>query len=179
MTPEDGEHPVGIKRVGREGVTPRRGRRLAEIGAIAAFAAAGLTACSTDAADQKVIDRLLRLDVMIPPPGATELSRTSSKGGGNSVIRNASSVTLVYATTQTPAEVGRSLHARFDSTWHFKDNAAVDLSGWRGSGSPSPAQAVARDTVVDVVARPVTSADKAPAGSQSVVTLTASATRPA
>jgi len=80
----------------------QRGRRLAGVAA-AAVVTAALAACTNiDAADQQVIDRLSKLDVMRVPPGATELSWTSSKGGGNSVIRNASSVTLVYATTQTP-----------------------------------------------------------------------------
>jgi hypothetical protein len=140
---------------------------------------AGLAACGTDAADQKVIDRLSKLDVMTVPAGATELSRSSVKGGGNSVIRNASGVTLVYATAQTPAEVGQHYHARFDPTWHFKDNGAVVVGGWRASGSPGPDPNGYPDTVADVVARRPTPADKAPAGSQSVVTVTASATRPA
>jgi len=164
------------------GVPRRRGRRLAVVAA-AAVLVAGLTACSTDAADQKVIDRLSKLDVTAVPAGATELSRTTSKGGGNSVIRNASSVTLVYATTQSPGEVGQSFHARFDPTWHFKDNGAVALGGWRASGSPGPDRDADPDagpgTVADVVARPVTSADRAPTGSRSVVTVSVSATRPA
>ncbi len=96
----------------------------------AAVVTAALAACSTDAADQKVIDRLSKLEVLTVPAGATELSRTSSKGGGNSVIRNSSEVTLVFATTQTPVEVGQPFHARFDPTWHFKDNGAVALGGW-------------------------------------------------
>ncbi len=144
-----------------------------------AVAAVGLAACGTDAADQKVIDRLWKLDVMVVPAGATELSRTSVKGGGNSVIRNASGVTLVYATAQTPAEVGQHYHARFDPTWHFKDNGAVVVGGWRASGSPGPDPNGDLGSVVEVVARRVTSADNPPSGSQSVVTVTASATRPA
>lgn len=153
--------------------------RLAGVAA-AVVAAAALAGCAnTDAADQRVIDRLAKLDVMTVPPGAVELARTSSRGGGNSAIRNASSVTLVYATTQTPAEVGKRFHARFDPTWHFKDNGAVDLGGWRASGGPGPDPDAEPDTVADVTARRVTSADKAPGGTQSVVTVSASATRPA
>lgn len=155
-----------------------RARRTAAILALAVVAAAGLTACSTAAADQRVVDRLSKLDVMIVPAGGIEVSRTISKGGGNSVLRNASSVTLVYATTQTPAEVGKDVHAHFDSTWHFKDNAAVDLGGWRASGGPDPDPGADPGTVADVLARRVTSADKAPPGAKSVVTVSVSATRP-
>jgi hypothetical protein len=154
-------------------------RRLAAVVAVAAVAAVGLAACSTDAADQKVIDRLSKLDVLTVPKGATELSRTSSKGGGNSVIRNASSITLVYATPQTPAEVGKDFHARYDSTWHFKGNAIVELGGWRASGSPGPDPDADPGTVADVRARRVTPGDTAPPGSASVVTVSVSATRPA
>jgi hypothetical protein len=172
MSPQQ-VHPVGVTR--------RHSGRLAAAAAVAAIAAVGLTACSTDAADQRVIDRLSKLDVMTVPSGATELSRTSAKGGGNSVIRTSSSVTLVYATAQTPTEVGKDFHARFDSAWHFKDNGAVALGGWRASGSPDPDPGPDADpgTVADVLARPVTSADTAPAGTQSVVTVSVSATRPA
>ena len=60
------------------GMTRGRGRRF--VAAVAVAAVAGLAACSTDAADQKVIDRLSKLDVMVVPAGATELSRTSVKG---------------------------------------------------------------------------------------------------
>jgi len=147
---------------------------------VAAVVTAALAACTNiDAADQKVVDRLSELEVMTVPPGGVVLSRTSTKGGGNIVIRNASAVTLVYATTQSPVEVGRDVHARFDSTWHFKDNGAVDLGGWRASGGPGPDPDAEPDTVADVTARRVTSADKAPGGTQSVVTVSASATRPA
>lgn len=69
--------------------------------------------------------------------------------------------------------------ARFDATWHLKDNGAVVLGGCRASGSPGPDPNGYLDSVAEVVARRVTSADNAPAGSQSVVTVTASATRPA
>src|SRR5690349_5525871 len=62
------------------------GRRFVAAVAVAAVAVVGLAACSTDAADQKVIDRLSKLDVMVVPAGATELSRTSVKGGGNIAI---------------------------------------------------------------------------------------------
>jgi hypothetical protein len=155
------------------------GRRLWAGVVAAAVVTAAVAACGTDAADQKVIDRLSKLNLMTVPPGATEVSRTSHKGGGNSVIRNTSSVTLVYATTQSPFEVKDDIHARFDSKWHFHDNGAVVLGGWRASGSPGTEPGTYPDTVVDVVARRVTSADKAPAGSQSVVTVEASATRPA
>lgn len=161
------------------GVTGGRGRRLVAAVAVTVVAVAALAACSTQAADQKVIDRLSKLDVMTVPAGATELSRTSTKGGGNSAIRNASLVTLVYATAQPPAEVGQHYHARFDPTWHFKDNGAVVLGGWRASGSPGPDPNAYPDTVAEVVARRVTSADNAPAGSQSMVTVSVSATRPA
>jgi hypothetical protein len=154
------------------------GRRLIGVAA-AAVVAAALAACSTDAADQKIIDRLSKLDVLTVPAGATVLSRTSSKGGGNSAIRNSSEVTLVYATTQAPIEVGQHFHAHFDLTWHFKDNAAVAPGGWRASGSPGPDPDAGRGTVADVVARRVTSTDQAPPGSQSVVTVSVSATRPA
>lgn len=170
---------VRIRRVDIEGMARGRGGRFVAAVALAAVAAAALAACSTDAADQKVIDRLFKMDVLAVPPGATEMSRTSSKGGGNSAIRNASSVTLVYATTQTPAEVGNRFHAGFDPTWHFKDNGAVDLGGWRASGGPGPDPDAEPDTVADVTARRVMSADKAPAGTQSVVTVSVSATRPA
>src|SRR6476469_7071022 len=52
---------------------------------------AALAACTNiDAADQKVVDRLSELEVMTVPPGGVVLSRTSTKGGGNIVIRNAS-----------------------------------------------------------------------------------------
>ena len=146
--------------------------------AVTVVAVAGPTACSTDAADQKVIERLSKLDVMTVPAGATELSRSSVKGGGNNAIRTSSTVTLVYATPQTPAEVGQHFHARFDPAWHFHDNGAVDLGGWRASGGPGPDPNADPGTVADVVARPVTPTDKAPADSQAVVTVTVSATRP-
>lgn len=170
---------VSREHIHRGGVTRGRGSRLAGVVAVAAVVAAGLAACSTDAADQKVIDRLSKLDVMTVPAGATELSRTSRKGGGNSVIRTSSTVTLAYATAQTPAEVGQHFHARFDPTWDFKDNGVVVLGGWRASGGPGPDPNAYPDTVADVVARCVTSADKVPPGSESVVTVLVSATRPA
>lgn len=139
-------------------------------------ATVGLPACTnTDAADQKVIDRLSTLDVLTVPPGAAGLSRTSAKGGGNQAIRNSSTATVVYATTRAPAQVGQDFHSRFDSTWHFVDNRAAPLGGWQGSG------ALVGDagTVADVLARRVTPGDKAPADSRSLVTVTVSATRPA
>ncbi|MEO7754356.1 MAG: hypothetical protein ABIS35_13175 [Terracoccus sp.] len=146
--------------------------------AVAATVAAtvGLAAClNTDAADQKVIDRLTRLDVLTVPPRGSELSRTSAKGGGNQAIRTPSTATVVYATTRAPAEVGQDFHSRFDSTWRFVDNPGGPLGGWQGSG------ALVSDpgTVANVLARRVTPSDKAPGGSQSVVTVTVSATRPA
>ena len=143
--------------------------------AAAAVVMAALAACGTDAADQKVIDGLSKLDVMAMPPGAIELSRTSHKGGGNSVIRNSSSVTLVYGTTQSPFEVKHDFHARFDSTWRLHDNGAAPLGGWAASGRSTTDP----DAVATVEARRVTSADKAPRDVQSVVTVEASATRPA
>ncbi|MGO4599670.1 hypothetical protein [Terrabacter sp. 2RAF25] len=155
------------------------GRRLVAAAAVTAVAVAALAACSTEAADQKVIDRLSKLDVLTVPAGATELSRSSVKGGGNNAIRTSSTVTLVYATPQTPTEVGQHFHARFDAAWHFHDNGAVDLGGWRASGRPGPDPNADPATAAEVVARPVTPTDKAPAGSQSVVTVTVSATRPA
>lgn len=160
------------------GVTRRRGRPFAVVVA-AAVLAAGMAACGTDAADQKVTDRLAKLDVMTVPPGATELSRTSVKGGGNSVIRTSSSVTLVYATAQTPLEVKKDFHARLGSRWRLLDNGAASLGAWRAGGSPAPAPDLYADTTADVVARLVTPTDKVPAGSQSVVTVEVSATRPA
>jgi hypothetical protein len=150
------------------------GRRVAGVAAAAVVTVALAGCTNTEAADQQVIDRLSTLEVMTVPPGTVELSRTSTKGGGNSVIRNASSVILVYATTQSPVEVGKDVHARFDSTWHFKDNGAVPLGGWRASGSPGTDPG----TTADVLARRVTSADKAPPGSNAVVTVSVSATRP-
>ena len=170
---------TGVVRVHRGGLTRGRGGRIAGAAAVAAVVVAGLAGCSTDAADQQVVDRLSQLDVMTVPAGATAMSRTSLMGGGNIAVRNASGVTLVYATAQTPAEVGQYYHSRFDPTWHFKDNGAVVPGGWRASGSPGPDPNGYRDDVAEVVARGVTSADNAPAGSQSVVTVTASATRPA
>jgi hypothetical protein len=156
-----------------------RARRLAVATAVTAaavvVAVAGLGACTnSDAADQQVIDRLLALDVMSVPPGAVELSRTSAKGGGNAAIRNASTATVVYASPRTPAEVGRDVHAAFDPSWRFIDNRGGPIGGWQASG------ALAGDpgTVANVLARTVASADKAPAGSKSVVTVTVSATRP-
>jgi len=146
---------------------------------VAAVVTAALAACTNiDAADQKVVDRLSELEVMTVPPGGVVLSRTSTKGGGNIVIRNASAVTLVYATKLSPVEVGRDVHARFDSTWHFKDNGAVPLGGWRASGSPGTDAGTDPGTTVDVLARRVTSADKVPPGSNAVVTISVSATRP-
>jgi len=150
---------------------------------VAAVVTAALAACTNiDAADQKVVDRLSVLEVMTVPPGGVVLSRTSTKGGGNIVIRNASEVTLVYATKQSPVEVGRDVHARFDSTWHFKDNGAVPLGGWRASGSPGTDAGTDAGTdpgtTADVLARRVTSADKVPPGSNAVVTMSVSATRP-
>jgi hypothetical protein len=49
-------------------------RRHAAVVAVGAVAAVRLAACSTDAPDQKVIDRLSKLDVLTVPKGATELS---------------------------------------------------------------------------------------------------------
>ena len=143
--------------------------------AVTVVAVAGPTACSTDAADQKVIERLSKLDVMTVPAGATELSRTSSKGGGNSVIRNASGIDLVYATTQEPAEVGRDFHARVGQNWRLIDLHGAPAGGWKASG------ALASDpgTITNILARPPAPGDKAPAGSRSVVTVSVSATRPA
>jgi hypothetical protein len=164
--------------IGRRGVTRGRGRRLA-VAAAAAGLAAGMAACGTDAADQKVIDRLSKLDVLAVPPGATELSRTSVKGGGNSVIRTSSSVTLVYATTQTPPEVKNDFHARLGSRWRLLDNGAAPLGAWRAGGLPTPNPDLYPDTTADVEARLVTPTDQVPPGSQSVVTVEASATRPA
>ena len=160
------------------GMTRGRGRRLTVVAAAAALAA-GMTACGTDAADQKVIDRLSKLDVMTVPPGATELSRTSVKGGGNSVIRSSSSVTLAYATVQTPLEVEKDFHARLGSRWRLIDSGAASLGAWRAGGSPAPAPGLYPDTTADVEARLVTPTDKVPAGSQTVVTVEVSATRPA
>lgn len=160
------------------GVRGGLGRRLAVVAA-AAVLAAGMAACGTDAADQKVIDRLSKLDVMTVPPGATELSRTSVKGGGNIAIRTSSSVTLVYASAQTPLEVKKDFHARLGSRWRLFDNGAALLGAWRAGGSPAPAPDLYPDTTADVEARPVTPTDKVPAGSQSVVTVVVSATRPA
>jgi hypothetical protein len=154
-----------------------RRRRLAVAAVAAAIAATvGLAACTnTDAADQKVVDRLVALDVLTVPPGGSELSRTSVKGGGNQAIRNSSTATVVYVTTRAPAEVGQDVHSRFDSRWRFVDNRGGPPGGWQGSG------ALVSDagTVANVLARRVTPGDKAPAGSQSVVTVTVSATRPA
>lgn len=147
--------------------------------AAAAVLAPGMAACGTDAADQKVIDRLAALDVMAVPPGATELSRTSVKGGGNSVIRTSSSVTLVFATAQTPLEVKEDFRARLGSGWRLSDNGAAPLGAWRAGGSPAPDPDLYPDTTVDVEARPVTPTDTVPAGSRSVVTVEVSATRPA
>ena len=166
---------TGGGKVHRAGAMRGRGGRLAGVVAVAAVATCGLVACSTDAADQKVIDRLSKLDVMVVPAGATKVSRTSTKGGGNSVIRNASSVTLVYATPRTPFEVKKDIHSRFDASWHFLDNAAAPLGGWAAIGG----KVSEPGTTATVEARPVTPADKAPKDTQSVVTVTTADTRPA
>ncbi len=112
---------------------------------------------------------------MTVPPGAVELSRTSTEGGGNEAIRTSSTATVVYATTGAPAEVGKEVHSRFDARWHFIDNRATPLGGRQGSG----ALVTDPGTVANVLARRVTSSDKAPPGIQSVVTVTVSATRSA
>ena len=153
-----------------------RGRPGAVAAAAAAVAMLGLAACTnTDAADQKVIERLSKLDVMTLPPGAVELSRTSAKGGGNQAIRTSSTARVVYATTRAVEEVGRDFHSRFDAGWRFIDNRGGPPGAWQASG------ALVSDpgTVANVLARRVAAGDDAPTGSQSVVTVTVSATRPA
>src|SRR6476469_9354289 len=112
------------------GMTRGGGWRLVAAAAVTAVAVAALAACSTEAADQKVIDRLSKLDVMTVPAGATELSRTSVKGGGNIAIRTSSSVTLVYATPKTPLEVKKDVHSRLDSRWDFRDSLVVPPGAW-------------------------------------------------
>jgi hypothetical protein len=124
-------HLVGNQEVKAAALT---GRRVAGVAAAAVVTAALAGCTNADAADQRVIERLSKLEVMSVPPGAVELSRTSSKGGGNSVIRNASSVTLVYATTQEPTDVRKDIHARFDRTWHFIDShGGPQAVGWQAA----------------------------------------------
>jgi hypothetical protein len=134
-----------------------------------------LGGCTSDAADQKVIDQLSRLDVLAVPAGATELSRASQKGGGADVaaIRGASSVTVVYASPQAPTDFARAFHARHDAKWNLKDNGAAPLGGWASGG----ALRTEPGTIARVEARPPAAADKAPGGSGSVVTVEVSATR--
>lgn len=153
-----------------------RGRSLVGLGLVAALALLPLGGCSSDAADQKVIDRLSSLDVLAVPAGATQLSRSSQKGGGAdaAAIRGASSVTVVYSSPQTAVDVGRAFHARHDPRWDLKDNGAAPLGGWASGG----ALRTEPGTVATVEARPPTAADQAPAGSASVVTVQVSATRP-
>ncbi|HET8989083.1 MAG TPA: hypothetical protein VFN43_11265 [Humibacillus sp.] len=134
-----------------------------------------LGGCSSDAADQRVIDRLSGLDVLAVPAGATELSRASHKGGGADVaaIRGASSVTVVYASPQAPTDVARAFHARHDATWNLTDNGAAPRGGWASGG----ALRMDPGTVATVEARPPAAAGRAPSDSGSVVTVAVSATR--
>ena len=152
------------------------GRTALLVGIVTAAALLPLGGCSSDAADQKVIDQLSSLDVLAVPSGATELSRVSHKGGGADVaaIRGASSVTVVYASPQAPTDFGRAFHARHEASWNLKDNGAAPLGGWASGG----ALRTEPGTIATVEARPPSAVDQAPGGSGSVVTVGVSATRP-
>lgn len=128
----------------------------------------------TDAADQRVIDRLSRLAVLAVPAGATPLSRTETKGGGNTAIRTSSTVTVVYATSAAPDAVARAVHGQWDRTWHFVDNRGSAPGTWSALGGLRSEPG----TTVTIEARPATGDAGLPAGTRSVVTMTAAATRP-
>ena len=156
-------------------MTSRRAKAVTAVAVGALFCAVSLVGCTnTDAADQVVIDRLVTLDVLTAPPGATEIVRASTKGGGNSAIRNTSTVTVTWASPRTPAEVGKDFHARLDRAWNFKDNRGGPLGGWEAIGGLGDAPA----TVATVQARQATATDNVARGTQSLVTATVSATRP-
>jgi len=128
-----------------------------------------------DAKDQAVIDRLEKLDIVTIPAGATKISSTQTKGGGADVvaIRGASSVLVVYASPLPVARVRDFYHRTYDKRWDFSDNGAAPPGDWWGSGANSSDS----QTNVEVMVRPSAVNDKAPAGSNSVVSVTVSATR--
>ncbi len=78
---------------------------------------ASVASCTSDAADQKVIEPLAQLDVLDVPSGATLIRQSTTKGGGADIaaIRGASSVAVVYASTDPAAQVGKIFHTRFDA----------------------------------------------------------------
>ena len=146
------------------------------VGIVTAAVLLPLGGCSSDVADQKVVDQLSGLDVLAVPSGATELSRVSHKGGGADVaaIRGASSITVVYASPQRPTDFGHAFRARHDAKWNLKDNGAAPVGGWASGGALRNEPG----TVARVEARPPVAADRAPSGSGSIVTVEVSATRP-
>jgi len=152
-------------------------RRMAAVATVVAMLlAASVAGCSSEAADQKVIDQLAQLDVLDVPAGANLIDQSTTKGGGADIvaIRGASSVTVVYASADSPVQVGKTFHARFDTDWKLKDNGAAPLGGWaaRGGLLSEPG------TVATVEVRPASAGDSSPRGSRSIVSVTVSATRP-
>ena len=173
----DGEHGRGGGREAGETREVRVGSGMAAVATVdAVLLAAYVAGCSSEAADQKVIDRLAQLEVLDVPAGATLMEQSKTKGGGADIvaIRGASSVTVVYASADSPARVGQAFHARFDTDWKLKDNGFTPLGGWAASGG----LLTGPGTVATVEVRPASAGDSSPRWSRSIVTVTVSATRP-
>jgi hypothetical protein len=129
------------------------------------------------AKDQAVIDRLEKLDIVTIPAGATKISSTPTKGGGSDfpAIRGASSVLVVYASPLPAARVTELYHMEYDKSWDLRSNgvAAFPPGEWQGTG----ANRSDPYTNVKIDVRPPAVNDKVPAGINSVVSVSVSATR--
>ena len=79
----------------------------------------------------------------------------------------------MYASADSPVQVGQAFHARFDTDWKLKDNGAVPLGGWAAAG----AMRSNPGTTTTVEARPPGTGESAPSGARSIVTVNVSATR--
>jgi hypothetical protein len=127
------------------------------------------------AKDQAVLDRLEKLDIVAIPAGATKVSSTQTKGGGSdiSAIRGASSVLVVYA-SPLPAEQIREFYQQtYDKSWDLTRIGATP-GNWRGTSGANKSDPY---TIVMIDVRPPAVNDKAPASTNSVVSVSVSATR--
>lgn len=139
---------------------------------LALLATAG---CREGAKDQAVIDELAKVDIVTVPAGATKISSTQAKGGGSDLvaIRGASSVLVIYASPLPPARVAEFFHQTYDKGWNLLDNGAAPPGAWyTGGDAKSDPQ-----TIATVEVRPPSVTEKVPAGTESVVSVTVSATR--
>lgn len=139
------------------------------------FVVLATAGCREGAKDQAVIDRLVKVDIVSVPAGATKISSTPRKGGGSDIvaIRGASTILVVYASPLPPARVAEFYHQTYDKGWTLKDNRAAPVGAWYlGGANRSDSQMIA-----SVEVRPASVTAKVPAGTQSVVSVTVSATR--